>query len=78
MSKRARSNKYLVGQLQDLGSFSTGPAIIRYWYLTGDSGYPNRDAAAFSFPAVVFVAAFFPVMFELLGLVFVEFASKRG
>ena len=44
-----------------------------------DSGYPNRGAAAFSFAAVVFAAAFVPMLLELLlRLVFVEFASERG
>ena len=47
-------------------------------HVTGDSGYPSRGAAAFSFLTAVFAAAFFPLLLELLGLVFVEFASERG
>ena len=64
-----------------MGYLSTGPGILRYWYVTDGSGYPNRGAAAFSFPAVVFAAAFIPVLLLeslLLGLVFVELASERG
>ena len=45
----------------------------------GDTGYPTRGADAFSFPAVVFAAAFFPVFLgSLLGVVFDESAIGRG
>ena len=37
-------------------------------YVTGDSGYPNRDAAVFSFPVVVFAAAFFSGVVGVVGV----------
>ena len=71
--------------IHDVASCWAGPGIVYtviLVYVTGDAGYPNRGAAGqqpFLFLyVVVFDAAFFRVLLELLGLVFVEFASERG